>query len=125
MSWAIGYDKHWKRDVGYGVPAICDDPECTAEIDRGLSYVCGGEPYGGECGCGLHFCGAHLWMGDGGQVCRRCRDGEPPYSPKPDTSEWMLWKLQHPSWAEWRAENPEEVARLEAAVAQSASVPAV
>lgn len=60
MGWSIGYDSKWKRDIGYGVPASCDYPGCDAEIDRGLSYVCGGEPYGGEVGCGLYFCAAHL-----------------------------------------------------------------
>ena len=117
MSWSIGYDKHWKRDVGYGVPTICDDPTCADEIDRGLSHVCGGEPYGGECGCGLYFCGKHLWYGESGQVCRRCRDGRDPFTPKLDTREWMLWKLQHPSWSDWRTENPDEVSRIEAALA--------
>jgi len=51
MSWAIGYDTRWQRDVGYGVPAWCDHPGCEAEIDRGLSYVCGNEPYGGDHEC--------------------------------------------------------------------------
>jgi hypothetical protein len=46
MSWAIGYDGRWKRDIGYGVPAYCDHPGCNEEIDRGLAHVCGGEPYG-------------------------------------------------------------------------------
>jgi hypothetical protein len=59
MGWSIGWDGTWKRDIGYGVPAYCDHPECSAEIDRGLSYVCGGDPYGGEHGCGLFFCGKH------------------------------------------------------------------
>lgn len=59
MSWAVGYDAKWHRDIGYGVPATCDYPGCAAEIDRGLGYVCAGEPYGGEHGCGLYFCDAH------------------------------------------------------------------
>ena len=99
MGWSLGYDRNWKRDVGYGVPAICDDPECTEEIDRGLSYVCGGEPYGGDCGCGLYFCGNHLWYGKEAQLCRQCGDGKEPFKPKPDTREWMEWKLTHESWA--------------------------
>lgn len=60
MSWAIGFDEKWQRDIGYGVPAYCDHPGCKAEIDRGLPYVCGGEPYGGSNGCGLYFCEKHL-----------------------------------------------------------------
>lgn len=121
MGWAVGYDARLRRDVGYGVPAICDDPECSAEIDRGLAHVCGGEPYGGDCGCGLHFCGKHLSYGLKAQVCRRCLAEQDPFPPKPDTREWMRWKLQHPTWAEWRAAEPEEVARISAALAEMAA----
>src|SRR5690606_23075125 len=53
MGWAVGYDSNWNRDIGYGVPTTCDHPGCNEKIDRGLSYVCGDEPYGGEHGCGL------------------------------------------------------------------------
>lgn len=99
MGWEIGYDDRWKRDIGYGVPAVCDHPGCNTEIDRGLSYVCGGEPYGGEMGCGLFFCYEHLFYAEpepewserppshaeeveyydsneehGAFVCERCRD---------------------------------------------------
>jgi hypothetical protein len=70
MGWSIGYDEIWSRDVGYGVPAICDHPECNTAIDRGLSYVCGGEPFGGENGCGLFFCPEH----GGGSRCERCSE---------------------------------------------------
>lgn len=114
MGWSIGYDKKWKRDIGYGVPAICDHPKCNEKIDRGLGYVCGGEPYGGEKGCGLFFCGNHLSYARGeAQMCPRCSAHKPPYKrPKPDTEEWVYWKLYNPSWAQWRDENPEEVAAL-------------
>jgi hypothetical protein len=99
MGWGIGYDEHWERDIGYGVPAECDHSDCEAQIDRGLSYVCGGEPYGGELGCGLFFCAEHLFYSEpepewserppshaeeveyydsndeyGAFVCERCRD---------------------------------------------------
>ncbi|HEV7521417.1 MAG TPA: hypothetical protein VGP89_09990, partial [Candidatus Angelobacter sp.] len=60
MGWSLGFDSNWQRDIGYGVPAYCDHPKCNKKIDRGLSYVCGGEPYGGELGCGLYFCSEHL-----------------------------------------------------------------
>jgi hypothetical protein len=72
MGWAIGYDTNWHRDVGYGVPAYCDHPDCQKIIDRGLSYVCGGDVYGGEHGCGLYFCEHHLFSGDFGLTCERC-----------------------------------------------------
>lgn len=121
MGWSIGYDDKWKRDIGYGVPAPCDQPECKAEIDRGLSYVCGSAPYGGEHGCGLYFCGDHLQYAritDGGaevlvQLCDRCRAEKDPYEKKPDTREWIEWKLNDESWQQWRTENPAEVAELQ------------
>ena len=102
MSWSIGYDWNWHRDVGYGVPAICDHPGCGAAVDRGLSYVCGDDIYGGDHGCGLFFCPKHL--PGVGQLCERCDAGLDPFSPTPDTPEWLHHKATHPSWAEWRAE---------------------
>ena len=113
MGWSIGYDSNHKRDIGYGVPAICDHPDCNKEIDRGLSYVCGGAPYGGEKGCGLFFCEGHLHIGTGNpQLCERCCNDSPEFEPKPDTQEWKDWKRTHDSWAQWRKENPEEAAKL-------------
>lgn len=112
MGWSIGFDTHWQRDIGYGVPAYCDHPRCSAEIDRGLSYVCGGEPYGGARGCGLYFCGAHLsirWGHGVVPLCSRCRHYRPAYAAKPDHPEWIQHKLTDESWADWRAENPQSV----------------
>ena len=106
MGWSLGYDKHWRRDIGYSVPAICDYPGCTEAIDRGLSRVCGGAPYGGEDGCGLYFCDGHLLVGDDGspQMCERCCGFEEPFDPKPDTEEWTKHKMTDPSWEKWRLE---------------------
>jgi hypothetical protein len=106
MGWSLGFDSNWNRDIGYGVTAYCDHPKCNEVIDRGLSYVCGGEPYGGEDGCGLFFCAAHLsgFRGDH-RVCPRCAASKPPYKrPKPDHPEWIAFKMADPSWAEWRKE---------------------
>ena len=129
MGWQIGYDSRWQRDIGYGVPAICDRPRCGEKIDRGLEYVCGGEPYGGERGCGLYFCGDHL---TGSRrlvrpfaaeppryvrVCGRCDKGRPPYEPTPDVREWLEWKLADESWGPWRDGNAEAVAAIRAALA--------
>lgn len=110
MGWSIGYDSTWGRDIGYGVPAYCDHPKCSAEIDRGLAYVCGGEPYGGDEGCGLYFCEAH----GGGSLCPRCAARRPtPYArPKPDHPTWIHHKLTDRSWAKWRAENRKEVKQM-------------
>ena len=103
MSWAIGFDDRWQRDIGYGVPAFCDDPKCDEKIDRGLSYVCGGEPYGGDAGCGLYFCEKHLRWCRGNPLCKRCIQRKEPHPPKPDHPEWLHHKATDPSWAEWRA----------------------
>lgn len=110
MGWSIG--SHNGRDIGYGVPATCDHPGCGAEIHRGLSYVCGGEPYGGDTGCGLFFCGSHRHYSGKrdttgavhmAQHCARCRQRKPPFKPTPDVAEWIEHKATDPSWAEWRA----------------------
>lgn len=108
MGWSIGFDSDLGRDIGYGVPAPCDHPECAKIIHRGMDYVCGGEPYGGDHGCGLYFCGEHLWIGgenDDPQMCEACVDGAPAFEPKPDVQEWIDHKMTDPSWAQWREEN--------------------
>lgn len=125
MGWAVGYDDNWHRDIGYGVPAVCDHPGCNEKIDRGLAYVCCGEqPYGGEDGCGLYFCGKHLahyqeTAGRWGKAkCERCAKDETPFNPKPDVKQWMRHKLKHKSWKTWRDENPAAVAEIAAALAR-------
>lgn len=102
MSWSIGYDSNWNRDIGYGVPAYCDHPDCSKVIDRGLGYVCGGQPYGGDFGCGLYFCDDHhsYFL----SLCERCTQGLEPFSPKPDHPDWIRHKMTDPSWADWRQE---------------------
>ncbi len=119
MGWSIGYDENWERDIGYGVPASCDQPCCNEEIDRGLSHVCGGAPYGGDHGCGLYFCQHHLYEKvivedgeDNPPLCMKCCRGHAPYDPKPDVAEWVAWKLTDDSWERWRKENQEEVKKL-------------
>ena len=80
MGWAYGTNNQG-REIGYGVEATCDDGGCEAKIDRGVSYVCGGEHDGGEKGCGRYFCGDHLSYGlvgrgiyqpYGAQLCDEC-----------------------------------------------------
>lgn len=124
MGWSVGYDDRWKRDIGYGVPATCDRPGCGKDIDRGLAFVCGGEPFGGEQGCGLFFCEDDLLYGDAvphTQLCDRCRAAEPPFDPAPDTREWIGHKLADESWRPWRDENPEAVAVMRHGLAQAGS----
>lgn len=118
MGWQVGFDSKWNRDIGYGVPAVCDRPGCGEAINRGMEYVCGGMPYGGELGCGLYFCSPHL---SGSRkldddhyvyVCGRCDKNRPPYEPTPDVREWVEWKLTDDSWGPWRDEHPEAVAAM-------------
>ncbi len=127
MGWSIGFDEKWKRDIGYGVPATCDHPLCGAEINRGLSHVCcGNEPYGGEYGCGLYFCGRHLnyALTEDNQDdnlparCEQCVKGEPPFTPTPDLHIWVDHKMTDPSWAEWRNENKKAKASVGADASQ-------
>jgi hypothetical protein len=119
MGWSIGWDSKWARDIGYGVPAICDLPKCDKEIDRGLSFVCGSEPYGGNYGCGLYFCEEHFeYRKPHGsdrniQLCPRCYTYRSFYKPKPDSKEWVDWKLKDKSWEKWREENPAEVLEMQ------------
>lgn len=118
MGWSIGYDDNWQRDIGYGVPAKCDHPDCDKDIHRGLAHACGGAH---DDGCGLHFCSSHLFIGCDGfdeQVCERCRDGKEPFDAKPDIISWERWKLAHRSWRQWREENPKIVDAMKRRVAE-------
>lgn len=101
-------DRGVDRWAGYGVPAICDMPDCGAEIDRGMGYRC--EKYvtyewDAELeveseieleGCELHFCDAHLEHSTHGDDV----------TPKPDTAEWEDHILSDESWEDWRRDNP-------------------
>lgn len=114
MGWAVGTDRDG-RDIGYGVPALCDHSACSEQIDRGLSHVCGMINTDGEDrGCGLHFCSNHLRHSvKFGQLCFRCWPrSKTPFQRKPDVREWVEHKLRDDSWAAWRRENISEVARL-------------
>lgn len=103
-----------ERWAGYGVPAICDHPDCAEVVNRGLGYRCGED----ESGCGLSFCSSHLFIGGvGPQMCGRCCDEDPPFTPKPDTADWEGWILTDDSWAQWRAEHPDRVERMRARAA--------
>lgn len=46
---------------GYGHEATCGHAGCETAIDRGMAYMCGDNPHGGdEDSCGLWFCYEHL-----------------------------------------------------------------
>lgn len=118
-----------KRWGGYGVPAYCEHPDCTrADIDRGMSFACGGEPFS-ERGCDRYFCSEHRHFSgfdmEGApckheddckcefvEVCERCAKGEDPFDYKPEHPTWVKHLLKDKSWAKWRKENPEKVKEL-------------
>jgi hypothetical protein len=65
------------REAGYGVRDVCNEEGCFEEIDRGLAFLCGNDPHGGEVGCTGYFCSAHLFFAASTpegtpQLCRRC-----------------------------------------------------
>lgn len=61
MGWAFcGTDANG-REIGYGVEAECDHPDCHEKIDRGLGYCCGSMHNGdNDDGCGGYYCLKHL-----------------------------------------------------------------
>ena len=149
MGWSIGYDNEWSRDIGYGVPATCDHPGCTESIDRGLYYVCGDEPRGGNKGCGLFFCDEHLLINDKGiQLCERCINAEKPFDARPDVAEPVdsclrdgeivlhdgtiipvskekVKESMSESWKQWRRENTKETIEIiQALITSGVNVPA-
>ena len=108
MYWAIGYDEYWNRDIGFSVTATCDYPDCKKAINRGVEYVCGGEPYGGDFCCGLYFCENHLALKapsadeEAVPMCAQCSSGKEPFEPTPDSEEWINYKQTSSYWAGWR-----------------------
>lgn len=117
MYWAIGYDEHWNRDVGFDVPGVCDHPDCNNAINRGMDHVCGSEPYGGDSNCGLYFCKDHLEMKkpilgeEPVATCAQCAAGKTPYKPSNDTEEWIHYKQTSNYWAGWRTYHQNKRAR--------------
>ena len=115
-----------QRWGGYGVPTTCEHPKCKEEIDRGISFACGGEPFS-EYGCDRYFCSEHRkskgWDSENGrwcrhrndcdcefvEVCARCGTNKPPFKYKPEHPTWIKHILEDESWETWRKENPEEV----------------
>ena len=128
-----------ERWGGYGVPAVCDHPDCNEEIDRGMSHACGSEPFS-EYGCDRYFCEKHIdayYVDHSGeiteeceeytrkcddndddcvcgmvQLCVKCGDSLPPFPYKPEHPDWIKHLLTDESWEEWRKENPDKVKKL-------------
>ena len=83
MGWMNCGSDTQGRPIGYGFAATCDAPGCDVEIDRGLSYACGGmHGYRTDAAdfdvCEKYFCESHrvhLCVGDVSvSVCRPCKD---------------------------------------------------
>lgn len=109
------------RFAGYGVPAICEYPKCNEEIDRGVSYACGGEP-NSEYGCDRYFCSKHLNYTyynpstgkkcrhkkdcecDFIEVCEKCEKNKDPFPYKYEHIDWIKHILTDESWEDWREE---------------------
>ena len=69
MGWAFcGPDKDG-REMGYGVEAPCDEPDCTTVIDRGLAFLCG-DMHEDERTCAKYYCGDHQTVSN---RCERCK----------------------------------------------------
>lgn len=76
MGWGDCGTDSKGRNIGYVWDATCDHPDCAAQIDRGLSYACGGM-HGSSDGCEGYFCGDHLsyhadGQGEYRQFCEAC-----------------------------------------------------
>lgn len=59
MGWGNCGTDSKGRPIGYVFPATCDHPGCDAQIDRGLSYACGGTHGEDEHSCEQYFCSTH------------------------------------------------------------------
>ncbi|MFF9559282.1 hypothetical protein ACF1DY_26125 [Streptomyces albus] len=77
-----------KIEAGYDVEAMCDKPDCTTRIWRGLDALCGQTPGGDEHGCGDYFCDEHLYLAperEHGWRCILCNDKDSdPLETSPD-----------------------------------------
>jgi hypothetical protein len=77
MSWAYGVDKDG-REIGYSVKDICNAEGCEVEINRGISYRCGGvHNLRDDYGCGNFFCGNHMYFGSKDHLCEKCIETDP------------------------------------------------
>lgn len=60
-------------EAGYDVEDVCREDGCEAEIDRGLSYLCGLRPgVTTDDACGWWFCRDHLENTPLGDRCPAC-----------------------------------------------------
>lgn len=80
MDWANCGEDSKGRPIGYAHAATCDHDGCTARIDRGLAYACGGMHGEFDNACEGYFCEKHMVHGvelSDGEVtclCVKCFD---------------------------------------------------
>ena len=90
MGWADCGTDSKGRSIGYGYGTICDQRGCAKEIDRGLSYACGGMHGDDEYSCEKYFCEDHqkiLIETDQGNLIKVCSECEKPYIEDEDWAE--------------------------------------
>jgi hypothetical protein len=62
-----------RGEAGYAVEDICHHDGCHAQIDRGLSYLCGEQPGIATDGAGGRwYCADHLTPQGESQRCKAC-----------------------------------------------------
>ena len=142
MSWVVGFNQEQGRHIGYGVLAICDHPDCTVEIDRGLVYMCCENPHPSP-SCGGFYCAEHrdnyiygdeiddmddaeleaLGIDVESQAVFdavenadivRCRHS--PIQPNKESASWLQHVIEDDTWSKWREENPEKVIAYQEAI---------
>jgi hypothetical protein len=79
MGWADCGTDSKGRPIGYAFQGACDHPGCEVELDRSLSYVCGGMHGEDEWSCEGYFCEEHRrnfvndkYCGHETRVCAAC-----------------------------------------------------
>jgi hypothetical protein len=107
MGWAVGWDQGHQRHRGYGVPAYCDAKDCSAEIDRGLSYVAVPPLTDDEYDEWDDLADGTLFV----CVDHEHADVDPDHLPT-EHPRWIAHVLTDSSWSKWRDENPAQVATL-------------
>lgn len=132
----IDHNNNVSRWAGYGVPAYCDHPGCTALINRGMGYACCNDPSHTQ-SCGGFYCSDHQDQyvmvdeledmtdqqletlgidrsatdSDGDGIVK-CTHG--PLDGSKEHPDWLNHILTDQSWEEWRKENPDQVGTYQA-----------
>lgn len=137
-------EKHG-REQGYDVPAICDHPDCSVEIDRGVGYVCL-DNQDHTASCGGFYCSEHSALAfiisedefedldddDAQELAESYGLKEKPEfdedgyfyicQHKPieykETRSWLEHIMGDESWQKWREEEPARAERIKTLLCQ-------